>query len=349
MNKKTLLLLLLTSLALSAVVFVGCSNKTENVDSPSKQEQTSTSTTASTNKTTYPITFDAFDSEGNVYKQTFNEAPKKVITNNQTSTELLLTLGLKDSIIGTGDLDTPMLENLKADYESIPAIANKGDVAKEVVVGSGADLVIGRSASFKDDRYGSIPSLNEVGINTYVQLASKMNAHISLDTIIQDVRNVGTMFDVQDKANKLADSLQNSFDNIKSKVPTTSERKKVMLIVNYNGESFTAYGANASLQKEMLNVLNSDNVIEKGGSISLENIISSNPDHIVYVTANKNASVDVDALDRLLAEPTLQSVEAIKNKNIVSVEYTELMGYGYRTFNCLEKLAKDFYPEIFKN
>ena len=346
MNKKSLLLLI--SLTITATLFVGCGNKTTNANS-SNQEQASQSTDASTNKTTYPVTFDAFDSEGNIYKQTFNEAPKKVITNNQTSTELLLTLGLKDSIIGTGDLDTPMLENLKADYESIPAIANKGDVAKEVVVGSGADLVIGRAASFKDDRYGSISSLNEVGINTYVQLASKMNTDISLDTIIQDVRNVGVIFDVQDKANKLADSLQDSLDNIKSKTPTNAERKKVMLIVNYSGESFTAYGANASLQKEMLNVLNADNVIPKGGPISLENIISTNPDHIVYVTANKNATVDADAVDRILAEPTLQDVEAIKNKNIISVEYTELMGYGYRTFDCLEKLAKAFYPEVFKN
>lgn len=347
MNKKPLLLL--TSLALAATVFIGCSNKTENKDSSSAQEKTPATTQVSDDKTVYPVTFDAFDSDGNVYPQTFNEAPKKVITNNQTSTELLLTLGLKDSIIGTGDLDTPMSESLKADYESIPAIASKGDVAKEVVVGSGADLVIGRAASLKDDRYGTIPSLNEVGINTYVQLASKMNTDISLDTIIQDVRNVGVIFDVQNNANKLADSLQDSLDSIKSKVPTTGERKKVMLIVNYSGESFTAYGANASLQKEMLNILNADNVIEKGGTVSLENIISTNPDHIVYVTANKNAAVDADAVDRILAEPTLQNVEAIKNKNIVSVEYTELMGYGYRTFDCLEKLAEAFYPEAFKN
>lgn len=363
MNKK--FILLLTALSLSTAAFVGCSNNQENLSSPSTQEQSSTSTpvsdttsntgsdstsdAVSDNKTVYPITFDAFDSEGNTYTQTFNEAPKRVITNNQSSTELLLTLGLKDSIVGTGDLDTPIPEELKADYESIPAIANKGDVAKEIVVGSGADLVIGRSASFKDDRYGTIASLNEVGINTYVQLASKMNTDISLDTIIQDVRNVGVIFDVQDKANELADSLQASLDNIKSKVPTTGERKKVMLIVNYSGESFTAYGANASLQKEMLNVLNADNVIEKGGSVSLENIISTNPDHIVYVTANKNAAVDVDAVDKILAEPTLQEVTAIKDKNIMTVDYTELMGYGYRTFDCLEKLAKAFYPEIFNN
>ncbi|WP_300382458.1 ABC transporter substrate-binding protein [Clostridium sp.] len=347
MNKK--LLLLLTSLAVATTVFVGCGNKAENKDSSSNKENSATTTEASDNKTTYPVSFDSFDSEGVIYTQTFNEAPKKVITNNQTSTELLLTLGLKDSIIGTGDLDTPMLEGLKSDYESIPAIASKGDVAKEVVVGSGADLVIGRAASFKDDRYGSIPGLNEVGINTYVQLASKMNTAISLDTIIQDVRNVGVIFDVQDNSNELANSLQTTLDYIKSKIPTTSERKKVMLIVNYNGDSFNVYGSNASLQKEMLNVLNSDNVMEKGGSVSLENIITTNPDHIVYVTANKNASVDVDAIDKILAEPTLQDIEAIKNKDITSVDYTELMGYGYRTFNCLEKLAKSFYPEIFKN
>ena len=359
MNKK--FMLLLTSLALATTVLAGCGSQTETTaqseaspqteatSTPSSTEQPSASPEVEDNKTAYPVTFDAFDSEGNVYTQTFNEAPKKVITNNQTSTELLLTLGLKDSIIGTGDLDTPIPEALKADYEAIPAIANKGDVAKEVVVGSGADLVIGRAASFKEDRYGSIPSLNEVGINTYVQLASKMNTDISLDTIIQDVRNVGILFDVQDKANALADSLQASFDNIKSKVPTTGDRKKVMLIVNYSGESFTAYGANASLQSEMLNVLNADNVIEKGGAISLENIISTNPDHIVYVTATKNASVDGDAIDRILAEPTIQDVTAIKNKNITSIEYTELMGYGYRTFDCLEKLAEAFYPEVFKN
>lgn len=346
MNKKSLLLL--TSLALATTVLVGCGNKTETSDSSSNETQTSTSVNDTANKTTYPVSFDAFDSQGNTYTQTFTEAPKKVITNNQSSTELLLTLGLKDSIIGTGDLDTPIPDELKADYESIPAIANKGDVAKEVVVGSGADLVIGRAASFTDERYGTISSLNEVGINTYVQLASKMNTDITLDTIIQDVRNVGVIFDVQDKANELADSLQVTLDYIQSKVPTDTERKKVMLIVNYSGESFTAYGANASLQKEMLNILNADNVIEKGGTVSLENIISTNPDHIVYVTANKNAAVDVDAVDRILAEPTLQTVEAIKNKNIMTVDYTELMGYGYRTFDCLEKLAQAFYPEIFK-
>ncbi|WP_017211148.1 ABC transporter substrate-binding protein [Clostridium beijerinckii] len=343
---KRKFLLLITAIMLTTAIFTGCGNSI-NTNNSSDSEKSSSTAKASAAKTSYPVTFDAFDSEGKTYKQTFNNAPKKVITNNQSSTELLLTLGLKDSLIGTGDLDTPIPEALKADYESVAAIAKKGDAAKEVVVGSGADLVIGRAASFKDDKYGSIPSLNEVGINTYVQLASRMDTNITLDTIIQDVKNVGIIFDVQDKANSLADSMQKSLDNIKAKVPTSEARKKVIVIVNYGAASFSVYGANASLQTEMLSILNADNVIEKGGSASLENIISTNPDHIIYVTATKNASTDVDAVSKILAEPTLQNVTAIKNKSIISVDYTEFMGYGYRTFDCLEKLSSAFYPEIF--
>lgn len=217
--------LLITAIMLTTAIFTGCGNSI-NTNNSSDSEKSSSTAKASAAKTSYPVTFDAFDSEGKTYKQTFNNAPKKVITNNQSSTELLLTLGLKDSLIGTGDLDTPIPETLKANYESVAAIAKKGDAAKEVVVGSGADLVIGRAASFKDDKYGSIPSLNEVGINTYVQLASRMNTNITLDTIIQDVKNVGIIFDVQDKANSLADSMQKSLDDIKAKVPTDNQEKK---------------------------------------------------------------------------------------------------------------------------
>lgn len=345
---KRKILLLIMSVTLVTTIFTSCGNTATNNNTPKPKDSYSSSENSAT-KTSYPVNFDAFDSKGNIYKQTFNEAPKKVITNNQSSTELLLTLGLKDSLIGTGDLDTPIPENLLNDYNSIPSVAKKGDVAKEVVIGSGTDLVIGRSASFEDNRYGSISSLNQAGINTYVQLASKMNADINLNTIIQDVKNVGVIFNIQDKANKLADSLQETLDKVKSKVPNNSERKKVLLVVNYSGGSFTVYGANASLQKEMLNILNADNVVAKGGSVSFENVISANPDYIVYVTANKNSTTDNDAIDRILSESTIQNVNAIKNKNIISVDYTELMGYGIRTFDCLEKLASAFYPENFKS
>lgn len=339
-------LVLITSIMIIATMLSGCGQSQQ--DKSGDASNTSIASNAESNKTSYPLTIDAFDKDGNTYPQTFNGIPTKVVTNNQSSTELLLELGLKDYLVGTGDLDNKVLDRLQADYESIPVVSEKGQVAKEAIVGTGADFVIGRAASFTDETYGTIPNLNEMGINTYTQLASKMNTDQSLDNIILDVRNVGKIFDIQDKANSYADGLQERLDAITNKISTVNgEPIKVMLMVKYIDGQFGVYGANASLQKEMLKLLNAENVSEKGGTLSTENLISLNPDAIVYVHADKNASTDKDAVESLLSNDLIQSVNAIANKNIIEVDYTELMGYGFRTFDCLEKIANGLYPDLF--
>lgn len=344
MKKKNLFFII--SLITTASILASCSQIPTNENT--NNTDNSIVSSSQSNETIYPLTIEAFDNDGNTYDQIFNEVPKKVVTNNQSSTELLLELGLKNFLIGTGDLDNKVLDRLQADYESIPVVSEKGQVAKEAIVGTGADLVIGRSASFTDETYGTIPSLNEMGINTYTQLSSKMNTTQSLDNIILDVRNIGKIFNIQDKANSYADSLQERLDTITSKISKIDgEPLRVMLMVKYIDDQFGVYGSNASLQKEMLGLLNAENVSEKGGTLSTENLISLNPDAIVYIHADKNASTDENAVESLLSNNLIQSVNAIANKNIIEVDYTELMGYGFRTFDCLEKIADGLYPDSF--
>lgn len=343
--KKTLVLF--TTMLVTASILTGCTNSAKSEENE-KKNNTSSSETASL-KTTYPLTIKAFDDNGNTYDQVFKEAPKRVVTNNQSSTELLLDLGLKDSIVGTGDLDNKIMDKFEKDYKAIPVVAEKGQVAKESVLGTNPDLVIGRAASFTDDTYGTIPTLNDMGVNTYVQLASKMNTEQSLENIITDIRNIGKIFDIQEKANKYADNLQLKLDEIKGKISDiNSEPKNVMIMVNYNDGQFGVFGANASLQSKMLETVNAKNVADKGGSLSIENLISLNPDAIVYVKANKNSANDETAVKSLLDNNLIQNVTAIKDKNIIEVEYTELMGYSFRNFDCIETIAKGLYPDTFK-
>lgn len=353
------------ALALSISLISGCTSKNEAVPSaspaaevPSKapeekseapSESPAPSEESQKNATVYPLTIAVHDQEGVSYDQVFKEAPKKVVTNNQASTELLLALGLEEFVIGTGDIDNDVLPELQEAYKKIPAIAEKGQVAKEVVIGSDPDLVIGRAMSFTGDRYGTIASLNEMGINTYVQEASLMNVEQSLDNIILDVRNVGKIFDIQDRANAFADALQERLDTIKEKTAAIEgDPVKVMFMVKYVGGEFAAYGQNASLQTKLLADMNAVNVAEKGGNLSAENLIALNPDVIIYVTANKNAETDKVAIEAMLANETISSVSAIANKKVAAVEYTELMGYGFRTFDAMETIAKAVYPDIFE-
>ncbi|MBU5306936.1 ABC transporter substrate-binding protein [Clostridioides mangenotii] len=338
---------ILTTMIITASIVSGCSNSTKSKEENGKNTTAATETESL--KTSYPLTIEAFDDEGNTFDQVFNEAPKRVVTNNQSSTELLLDLGLKDSMVGTGDLDNKILDRLEEDYKTIPVVAEKGQVAKESVLGTNPDLVIGRSASFTYDKYGTISSLNDMGVNTYVQLSSKMDTDQSLDNIITDIKNIGKIFDIQEKANKYADNLNAKLDNIKTKVSDlNSDTKNVMIMVNYNDGQFGVFGANASLQTKMLETINAKNVSDKGGQLSIENLISLNPDAIVYVKANKNSKNDETAVKSLLDNKLIQNVSAIKDKNIIEVEYTELMGYSFRNFDCLEKIAKGLYPDTFK-
>lgn len=339
MKRKIILpLIVATTIALA---LSGCTKTTT--------KESELSTTTNEQAVSYPISLEVSDNEGNKYTETFNEAPTKVITNNQSSLELLLKLGLQDSIIGTIALDNEIPEELKDAFSNINVITeSKTEPAKEVIVGMSPELVIGRAATFTDDKYGTIESLNSMNINVYTQLASLMNGEQSLDNIFEDIKNVGKIFNVEDKANDLATELLESLKSVEDKVSTVEgEPLKVLVMTAYNDGSYNVFGANSTLQNEVLEVLGGTNVNEKGGAQSLENLMSLNPDVILYVYNNKNLETDSVAVESLYNNSLIQSVSAIENKKVFEVSYTEFMGYGYRTIECIENLAKEMYPDLF--
>lgn len=339
MKRKIILpLIVATTIALA---LSGCTKTTT--------KESELSTTTNEQAVSYPISLEVSDNEGNKYTETFNEAPTKVITNNQSSLELLLKLGLQDSIIGTIALDNEIPEELKNAFSNINVITeSKTEPAKEVIVGMSPELVIGRAATFTDDKYGTIESLNSMNINVYTQLASLMNGEQSLDNIFEDIKNVGKIFNVEDKANDLATELIDSLKSVEEKVSTLEgEPLKVLVMTAYNDGSYNVFGANSTLQNEVLEVLGGTNVNEKGGAQSLENLMSLNPDVILYVYNNKNLETDSVAVESLYNNSLIQSVSAIENKKVFEVSYTEFMGYGYRTIECIENLAKEMYPDLF--
>ena len=326
-----------------ALTITGCSATTE------VNNETGASDTVQEQSANYPTSFEVSDNEGNTYTQTFEQAPTRVITNNQSSLELLLELGLEDSIIGTIALDNPVPEHLEEAFSKIEVITeSKTEPAKEVIVGMNPDLVIGRAATFTDDKYGTIPSLNEMNINVYTQLASLMNGEQSLNNIFEDIKNVGKIFNVEEKANTLASELENRLNAVKEKVESKNEEPlKVMVMTAYNDGSYNVFGANATFQNEILDVIGGYNINEKGGEQTLENLLELNPDVILYVYNNKNLELDQVAVDSLYNNSLVQSVSAIANDKVIEVSYTEFMGYGHRIIDCIENLAEELHPEIF--
>ena len=311
-------------------------------------EETTVEETDDALRTEYPLTLEVYGPDGTVYEQTYDAPPTTVITNIPSATNLLLELGLQDSIYGILKPDNAPEEKWAAAYEELNVLADKQSISKEVVIGSEPDLVFGRAMPFTDEVMGSIDTLNEMGIPVYILKASNFQIEQSLTNIIEDVRNIGMIFDVQEAANAYAAELEIRLNEVTTKVSTlkSDTTLKVIFMTAYQDGVFNSFGANSALQECMLNQLNAANVLEKGeSSLTYENLIALNPDVIVYVSSDRNAQTDAVAVETLLADETIAGVTAIANNKIIEIPYDALMDYGPRIFDTMEELYDFFYAE----
>ena len=188
----------------------------------------------------------------------------------------------------------------------------------------------------------NVKAAKELGIPVYTELASA-SIDQSLDNIVEDVRNIGEIFNVQETANSYADELQERIDALMDKVSSQSgEPLKVLFMAGYADGTFVAY--NSKMSSCMLNALNAENVLDKGGNgLTLENLVSMNPDIIVYVRADRFGAADADAVEQLTANAVVQEVPAIANQKVIEMDYDDVMDYGARVIDSAETLYNFMY------
>ena len=197
---------------------------------------------------------------------------------------------------------------------------------------------MGRAAMFSDKSLGEYTEWNANGVEVYAQAASVTKGETKIESVIQDVKNLGVIFNVQDKADSYADELQKKYDSVMTSLGNTgTDKKNALVMCAFDGNTFGTY--KSSLQENMLNKLGYTNVSTGTSGLSLEILVTMNPELIVYVTSDRNAKNDADAVNKLLSSDAVSDVEAIKNKKIVTIGYDEFMDYGPAVFDALSKIA----------
>lgn len=343
------------ALALALVMaLAGCgqSGASSSEAAASEVEQAASSAAASseveaeTIHTEYPVTVEVLDAEGNTVDMTFEAAPERVISTQLSMTELMLELGLGDKIVSVFDNDNELTGQWADDIAALPSLGDKKSVSKEAILALSPDLIVGKGPlMFTETSIGTVENYQSLGINVYTQLASAAGEQ-SLENVIQDIRNIGVIFDVQDAANAYAETLEAKLDSVLGEVSgkEDGEPVRVLFMAGYQDNTFSAF--NSALSSCMLEAVNAENVLEKGaGGLTMENLIELDPDVIIYVKATRFAATDATAVDELLANETVQSVAAIANKRVVAVNYDDMMDYGARAFDSLETLYNAIYGE----
>lgn len=352
--KKGAILCLMTALVL---VLAACSSSNGNskaANTSSQEAVTDSTTNASTDEqkpdadatgaaqTTYPIVVSNYTTENGTWvakEQTFDKAPERVVANTQGAAELLIRLGLTDKIVGVAALFGNVPEDIAEDFKKIPVLS-EGYVGKEVTIGASPDLVMGRGGLFEDADWGvgTVNSLNEMNIKTFVQSTSVTDA--KLDNLYKDITELGEIFNVQ--ANAAA-----YIDQLKAREKALAARASAETI-NYasffdNGDGTIGVynGTGDTFIESAMSLINMHNMlINEEGTLSLEKLIEINPDAMII--SKYAGGIDPEqTIEKLLANKQLQSINAIKNKKIYVIDFNNFWGYGDSIFTGVEALADD--------
>ncbi|WP_285041377.1 ABC transporter substrate-binding protein [Plantibacter sp. LMC-P-059a] len=198
-----------SSLALAAVLALGLS-----ACGASEAVEPESTAAAGQGATEYPLTLDNCGTE-----VTIDAAPQRVVSLDQNSTEILLSLGLEDRIVGTASWTDPVLDSLAAANADVPRLADNAPTY-EVVLGADPDFVTASfGRHFNEGGVAPRDRFAETGVASYLSPTDCDNgtsingggtrtAPLTIDALYQEITELGEVFDVSDRAATLVADLQ---------------------------------------------------------------------------------------------------------------------------------------------
>ncbi|SES35054.1 ABC transporter substrate-binding protein [Psychrobacillus sp. OK032] len=275
----------------------------------------------------------------------YTEAPTRAISVNQHVTEVMLALGLEDSMIGTAYLDDEIYEPLQTAYDKVPVLAEQYP-SKEQVIASEADFIYGGWASaFNDKGLMSREELKELGIDSYLQ-SSSVKVAPTLEDIYTDIRNIAKIFRVEERGEKLIEEMNNDIGDIIEKLPKKKDSIDVLVFDSGSNDVFTA---TQNFLNTLVTMAGGENVFgdieDNWATVSKEDAVERAPEAIVVI--DYGSTTAQEKIDFLKSDPALSKIPAVQNEHFVVLPLSAA-SEGVRVAEALEVLAKGLYPDSYK-
>ncbi|UIN57103.1 MULTISPECIES: ABC transporter substrate-binding protein [Pseudomonas] len=293
--------------------------------------------------TRYPLTIHSCNRE-----VTFKEAPRHAVSHDINMTQMMLALGLKSKMAGYSGVSgwksvTPQMQSL---LDGLPELAAKYP-SVETLLNANVDFF------FAGWDYGmrlggdlTPQTLQPLGINVYELTEScafvMKRPAATLDDTYNDLRNLGKIFDVQDRANALIADMQSQVADIRKDLP--AEKPRVFLYDS--GEDRAMTSGRLGMPQALIDAAGGRNVLDDVEAswtrVNWETVVERNPQVIVIVDYSEITAEQ--KIEFLLKNKALQSVDAIKNQRFIVIPYVQATP-GIDNVLALETLAKGFHGE----
>jgi iron complex transport system substrate-binding protein len=281
---------------------------------------------------------------------TFDRPPQRAVSNDISLTEDMLALGLAPRMVGTFGVSDPMPAAYVAAFKSVPLISTDY-VSLEPLIGLHPDFL------FAGWNYGLTASspltptnLAHYGIKTYVLEESCAHVQnkraVSVQDTYTDLRNLGVIFGVSDRADQVIGQMQQEIAATEAKLAGAAPTS-VFLYDSGQAAPFTAPGL--ATPNDLITKAGGVNVFanlaQTWTSVSWEQVVARQPacilinDYSTPTAAQKEQFLEDFALTKTLP--------AVRAKCFLALPYDELTP-GPRNSDAIATIARWLHPAAFR-
>lgn len=286
---------------------------------------------------------------------TVESPPQRIVSLNQGTTEMLLSLGVADEMVGTATWTDPVLPNLATANEKVPRLAENAP-SLEAVIAQQPDLVTASfSGTLSPGGVAPYERFAELGVPTYLSYVECQKSApgdgtsdgtrttaLTMDDIFHDVSDLATLTGTQDKGQELIDGLRSRMAAVE---PVASAEPPTVVFWFANAESpYVAGGWGApGLIAQHLGLRNvyADQA-DEWPQVGWEDVAAKNPDVIVLgdlTRRSQTAETAAAKIDFLESNPVTAQMDAVRHKRYIELPGGD-MNPSIRTVDGTEKVAE---------
>ncbi|WP_135458913.1 ABC transporter substrate-binding protein [Mycobacterium sp. DL99] len=276
---------------------------------------------------------------------TYDRPPARAVALNQHAIETLLALGLEESMVGTSYLDDRILPEYQTAYDSVPVLA-KEYPSYESLLAVEPDFVYGGWDSAFDEKEGrGRQRLTDAGVHTYLNIEDCRSEPVTISTLDDEMRNIGTIFGITDRAEQQIEKLHRELAQTEAKLRGA---QPVRVAVYDSGEATVFTSGGKGIGNLMIEAAGGVNVFadvpKVWGDVSFEQFAERAPEVIVIYDYGDQPVADKKKF--LTEHPLLQHVPAVQHQRFAVLPLSSVV-VGVRVGGAVDTLARQLHPDRF--
>ncbi|WP_431887804.1 ABC transporter substrate-binding protein [Nocardiopsis alba] len=291
--------------------------------------------------------------------------PERVFAAYQPAIEMAHALGIGDRLVGTAFLDAVVLDDYveaQAEQKYYPNLPSR-----EELLDARPDFVLsGFTDVFTDESLGTRASLRELGVESWIfsplcpsedgrSDESIDPADVTMDNVYADLRDLGTLFDVSERADEVIAEMRATVDGVTETLEgRVDEDERPTVMIGRPGDQGFHVAGGPDFSTELIDLAGGVNAFadldgRRNHQVSVEDVIERDPDYIlidVCCDAEMTAADSAPDIERIMDNPALANLTAVSEDQVREFTFADRSA-GVRSAPAVATIAEIIHPDLF--